>query len=94
MREKEYRLASAARGGLLFMRGLQGVALGDRVQVRDHRDRKRNGQVIRTSNEVVLIQVFEGTQDLDLERTWARFLDEPFAIMLSPALLGNPSCYL
>jgi len=89
MREKEYRLACAARGGLLFMRSVQGVALGDRVQVRDHRNRKRNGQVIRTSNEVVLIQVFEGTEDLDLERTWVRFLDEPFAIMLSPALLSR-----
>ena len=79
MKEKEYRMSSAARGGLLFMRGVPGVALGDRVVVRDHRGRKRNGQVIRTSDEVVLIQVFEGTNDLDLERTWVRFLEEPYA---------------
>ena len=89
MREKEFRYASAAKGGLLFMRGVEGVANGDRVQVRDHRNRIRNGQVIKTSNDVVLIQVFEGTDDLDLERTWVRFLEEPFEIALAPGVLGR-----
>ena len=89
MREKEYRLNSAARGGLLFVRGVPGVGLGDRVEVRDHRGRKRNGQVIRTSDVVVLVQVFEGTDDLDLERTWVRFLEQPFEIPLSRDLLGR-----
>jgi V/A-type H+-transporting ATPase subunit B len=89
MKEKEYRMASAARGGLLFMKGVRGVGLNDRVVVRDHRGRKRNGQVIRTSEEVVLIQVFEGTEDLDLERTWVRFLEEPFQITLSRDILGR-----
>ncbi len=89
MREKEYRMASAARGGLLFMRGVEGVALGDRVQIRDHRDQLRTGQVTRSSDDVVLIQVFEGTDELDLERTWVRFLDEPVELSLSPELLGR-----
>ena len=42
MSGKEYRLASAARGGLLYMRGVPGIALGDRVVVRDHAGRRRN----------------------------------------------------
>jgi len=89
MSDKEYRMASAARSGLLYMRGVPGVALGDRVVVRDHGGRRRNGQVIRTSNEVVLIQVLEGTDNLDLERTWVRFLDQPFEIPLGPDILGR-----
>ncbi len=89
MSGKEYRLASAARGGLLFMRGVPGIALGDRVAVRDHNGRRRNGQVIRTSDELVLIQVLEGTDDLDLERTWVRFLDQPFEMPLNPDILGR-----
>ena len=84
MKEKEYRMASAARGALLFMRGVPNVALGDRVIVRNHAGQKRNGQVIRTSKDVVLVQVFEGTDDLDLESTWVRFLEEPFELPLSP----------
>ncbi|MBI3547371.1 MAG: V-type ATP synthase subunit B [Gammaproteobacteria bacterium] len=89
MKEKEYRMSSAARGGLLYLRGVPGVALGDRVAVRDYRGHKRNGQVIRTSDDVVLVQIFEGTEDLDLERTWVRFLDEPFELPLSRDLLGR-----
>ncbi len=89
MKEKEYRMTSAARGALLFMRGVPNVALGDRVVVRDHQGRKRNGQVIRTSQDVVLVQVFEGTDDLDLQRTWVRFLEQPFELPLSPDILGR-----
>jgi len=89
MKEKEFRTATAARGGLLFMSGVAGVALGDRVMVRDHRGRKRNGLVIRTANDLVLVEVFEGTDDLDLERTWVRFLDQPFELPLSRELLGR-----
>ncbi len=89
MSDKEYRLASSARGGLLYMRGVPGIALGDRVIVRDHSGRRRNGQVIRTSGELVLIQVLEGTDNLDLENTWVRFLDQPFEIALSPEILSR-----
>jgi V/A-type H+/Na+-transporting ATPase subunit B len=89
MTGKEYRMASAARGGLLFMKGVPGIALGERVQVRDHRNRQRNGQVIRTSNEAVLVQVFESTDNLSLDTTWVRFLSEPFQIALAPELLGR-----
>ena len=89
MSDKEYRLATAAHSGLLYMRGVPGVALGDRVVVRDHSGRRRNGQVIRTSDELVLIQVLEGTDNLDLERTWVRFLDRPFEMSLSHDILGR-----
>lgn len=71
------------------MRGVPGVALGDRVLVRDHRGRKRNGLVIRSSDDLVLVEVFEGTDDLDLERTWVRFLEQPFELPLSRELLGR-----
>jgi len=89
MKEKEYRMASAARGALLYMKGVPDVALGDRVVVRGHRGEKRNGQVIRTSKDVVLVQVFEGTDDLDLNRTWVRFLEEPFELPLAQDILGR-----
>ncbi len=89
MREKEYRMASAARGALLYMKGVPDVALGDRVVVRDHKGQTRNGQVIRSAKDLVLVQVFEGTDDLDLDRTWVRFLEEPFELPLSPDILGR-----
>ncbi len=89
MKEKEYRHASAARTGLLFLQGVPGVAFGDRVRIRDRHGRKRNGQVILSSDELVMVQVLEGTDDLNLDDTWVRFLDQPFELPLSPDLLGR-----
>jgi V/A-type H+-transporting ATPase subunit B len=85
----EYSTAAWARGGLLAMRSVPEAALGDRVVVLDHRGRRRNGQVIRSSAEIVLVQIFEGTDNLDLERTWVRFLDKPFEMTLAPEVLGR-----
>ena len=89
MKEKEYRMNSAVRDALLFLHGIPNVALGDRVLVRDYSGRKRNGQVIETTKDVVLVQVFEGTTDLDIENTWVQFLEKPFELPLSPDLLGR-----
>ena len=88
MSQVEYRRASGAQGGLLSVAGVPGVAFGDRVRIRDHQGRKRNGQVIRAGEDEVLIQVFEGTDNLDMHNTWVRFLDEPLTVTLSPAMLG------
>lgn len=87
--EIEFRTAAWARGGLLAMSGTPGVALGDRVVVKGADGRTRNGQVIRSAQDLVLVQVFEGTADLDLERTWVRFLDAPFELTLAPEILGR-----
>ncbi|WP_457664965.1 V-type ATP synthase subunit B [Thiolapillus sp.] len=89
MKEKEYRYASAAHNGLLFLRGVPGVAFGDRVNIRDQRGQKRNGQVILSSDELVMVQILEGTDDLSLNDTWVRFLEAPFEMPLSPDILGR-----
>ncbi len=86
---KEYRTVSSARGGLVTVNPAPKVAFGDRVLIHDYRGGRRNGQVIRCSEQECLIQVFEGTDDLDLESTWVRFLDEPLEMALSPELLGR-----
>ncbi|MDH3388552.1 MAG: V-type ATP synthase subunit B [Gammaproteobacteria bacterium] len=89
MSELEYRKVSSIHGALIFLKGVDKIALGDRVVIRDKDGLRRNGQVIRTSKEVVMVQVFEGTENLDLENTWVRFLDEPFELALSPDMLGR-----
>ncbi|MDX1644380.1 MAG: V-type ATP synthase subunit B, partial [Thermoanaerobaculia bacterium] len=89
MSAREYRTASEVRGGLLAVRGAERVAFGDRVEIEDGRRRRRTGQVIRSDADEVLIQVFEGTDELDLETTWVRFLDQPLQITLSPEILGR-----
>lgn len=89
MSAKEYRTAASARGGLLVVENVPGVAFGDRVQIRDEDGNQRNGQVIRCSNAEILVQVYEGTDDMDIQSTWVRFLDEPLQIALSPEIPGR-----
>ena len=89
MSAREYRTVSSARGGLLTVTNAPGIAFGDRVLISDIAGGRRNGQVIRSSNREVLIQVFEGTDNLDIENTWVRFLDQPLEIALSPEILGR-----
>jgi V/A-type H+-transporting ATPase subunit B len=89
VRNVEFRTAVSVQGGLIVLAGVPGVAAGSRVQLRDHAGRVRAGLVIRTSDDAVLVEVFEGTDALDLERTWVRFLDEPFRLPVSRDILGR-----
>ena len=89
MKNIEFRTASSAQGGLIVMGGVPGVSAGSRVALRDHAGRLRNGLVIRSADDAVLVEVFEGTDELDLERTWVRFLDEPFKLPVSRDILGR-----
>lgn len=89
MKQIEYRHVTAARGSLLFLQGGADASLGERVAIRDRDGKIRNGQVIRTSESMTLVQVFESTDHLDLENTWVRYLDKPFELALSPDMLGR-----
>ncbi|HNH88350.1 MAG TPA: V-type ATP synthase subunit B, partial [Thiobacillaceae bacterium] len=89
MKNIEFRTATSAQGGLIVMGGVPGVAAGSRVQLKDHAGNLRNGLVIRSADDAVLVEVFEGTDELDLERTWVRFLEEPFKLPVSRDILGR-----
>lgn len=89
LRDKEYRRVHTAERGLIIVKGVAGVGFNERVIVRDRDGRKRVGQVIRSSDELVVVQVFEGTDGLEPEKTWMRFLDEPFRVPLSASVLGR-----
>ena len=89
MKQIEFQSAHRAEGGLLYMQNVEGVAYGDHVLIKDSMGHKRNGQVIRTSNDMVLVQILESTADLSLKDTWVRFLDEPFQLALSADIMGR-----
>ena len=89
MSNLEFRTAVSVRGGLLVMAQVPGVSAGERVVISDPGGRRRNGLVIRTSDEAVLVEVLEGTDALDLEHTWARFLGEPYRLPVARDLLGR-----
>jgi|GEM_PF-4185774 len=88
MKRLEFQTAHRAEGGLLYMQHVEGVAYGDHVLITDSQGNRRNGQVIKTSNDMVLVQILESTDDLSLNNTWVRFLDQPYELSLHPILWG------
>lgn len=76
------------RGPLLFVEA-RGVSFGELVEVTSHTGEDRLGQVIEVAEDIAVIQVFEGTSDLEVEKTRVRFTGEPVRLGVSTDLLGR-----
>ncbi len=86
---REYRGASRIDGPLVYMRNTHPVGFGELVEVVTPDGARRSGQVLDTSDEVVVVQVFEGTDSLTLPGTGMRFMGEPLTLPVSEQMLGR-----
>ena len=73
---------------LIFVEA-KGVGFGELVEVTTHTGEERLGQVIEVAENIAVIQVFEGTSGLDVEKTRVRFTGEPIKLRVSMDLLGR-----
>jgi V/A-type H+-transporting ATPase subunit B len=71
------------------MRNTHPVGFGELVEVVTPDGARRSGQVLDTSDEVVVVQVFEGTDSLTLPGTGMRFMGEPLTLPVSEQMLGR-----
>ncbi len=76
-------------GPLVFVESVTGVGYGELVEVVTPRGEERTGQVIDVSEEVTIVQVFEGTSDLDTKTTTVRFTGETIKLPVSMDMLGR-----
>ena len=76
-------------GPLLFVESVTGVGYGELVEVTTPSGEERTGQVIDVSEDVTIVQVFEGTSNLDAEITAARFTGESIKLPVSMDMLGR-----
>ncbi|MBS7610631.1 V-type ATP synthase subunit B [Candidatus Bathyarchaeota archaeon] len=76
------------KGPLLFVEA-KGVSFGELVEVTTPTGEERLGQVIEVTEDIASIQVFEGTSDLEVEKTRIRFTGEPVKLRVSMDLLGR-----
>ncbi|MFA5447407.1 MAG: V-type ATP synthase subunit B [Sphaerochaeta sp.] len=86
---REYRGASRIDGPLVYMRNTHPIGYGELVEVVANDGSTRFGQVLDTSDEVVVVQVFEGTDGLDMPNTRMRFMGEPLSLGVSEEMLGR-----
>ena len=89
LKGREYRGASRIDGPLVYMRNTHPVGYGELVEIIAPDGSRRQGQVLDTSDDVVCVQVFEGTDGLDLPDTRMHFLGEQLSLSVTEDMLGR-----
>jgi V/A-type H+/Na+-transporting ATPase subunit B len=85
---KEYKTITKIAGPLVFVQKTEPVGYGELVSIRLPDGIIKNGQVLDTSNDLVVVQVFEGTSGIDKE-TRVRFLGGSLKLSVSEDMLGR-----
>lgn len=89
VKTKEYTTVTEVSGPLMVVQGVDGVAFNEIVDIETPDGEKRTGQVLEVEGDKAVVQVFEGTSDLNTESTKVRFTGETAKIGLSPDILGR-----
>jgi len=85
---KEYKTISRVAGPLIFVKKTEPVGYAELVKVKLPDGTIKNGQVLDTSEEVVVVQVFEGTSGIDMSSS-VKFLGETIKLSCTEEMLGR-----
>ena len=84
----EYRTIHQFAGPLVFVEKTHPVGYGELVQITLSDGSPKRGQVLDTSDEMVVVQVFEGTSGIDRDSK-VTFMGETFRMPVSRKMLGR-----
>jgi V/A-type H+-transporting ATPase subunit B len=85
---KEYHTICQIAGPLVFVEKTEPVAYGELVTIALPDGSTKRGQVLDTSEELVVVQVFEGTGGID-KASGVKFLGETLKMPVSKDMLGR-----
>ncbi len=85
---KEYKTINQIAGPLLFVEKTEPIGYGELVEIALPSGERKKGQVLDTSKDVVVVQVFGETVGID-RNTRVKFLGETIKIKLSYEMLGR-----
>ncbi len=86
--QKEYKTINRIAGPLVFVKKTHPVGYSELVSIKLSDGTIKNGQVLDTSDDLVVVQVFEGTSKLD-KSSWVKFLGETIKLNVSEKMLGR-----
>ncbi len=86
---KEYQTVSEIYGPLMMVEGVDGAKYGQIVDIEIVDGTVRHGQILQVENDKVLVQVFEGTEGINVQKSTVRFLGKPMELAVSPDILGR-----
>jgi len=85
----EYTGLSEMRGSLIALEGVGGVGYDELAEITLDDGERRYGRVIQIDGERAVLQVFEGTEGIDMERVNTRFTGKSITMPLSKEILGR-----
>ncbi len=85
----EYQTIKQITGPLILVENTANIKYLELVEIVLEDGTVRNGQVLEVYEDKALIQVFEGTTGIDVEKTKIRFLAQGIRLGLSPNILGR-----
>jgi V/A-type H+/Na+-transporting ATPase subunit B len=84
-----YSGIAEVRGPLLVVRGVRDVGWDEFAQIRLANGERRHGLVLDVSGDLAVVQVLEGTDDIDPARLTVAFDGSPLRIPVGPGWLGR-----
>ncbi|MFC1571508.1 V-type ATP synthase subunit B [Candidatus Margulisiibacteriota bacterium] len=86
---KEYQTVTGIAGPLLIAEKIEGAKFDEVVDIELPSGEIRTGKILEVEDDKALIQVFEGTEGLDIKSTKLRLKGRGLEINLSPDMLGR-----
>lgn len=86
---KEHIGISSIIGPLVMIEGIKGIGYDELVEIKAADGTLRHGKVLETSDEVVVVQLFEGTSGINPKTSRVLFKGKPLDIGLSDNMLGR-----
>jgi len=86
---KEYQTVTNIYGPLMLVEMVDQAKYGHIVDIELRDGSVRHGQILQVENDKVLVQVFEGTSGIDIDKSTVRFLARPLELAVSPDILGR-----
>jgi V/A-type H+-transporting ATPase subunit B len=86
---KEYQTVASISGPLMLVEMVDKAKYGHIVDIELADGSVRHGQILQVERDKVLVQVFEGTDGVDVDKSTVRFLARPLELAVSPDMLGR-----
>jgi len=86
---KEYRTIREAAGPLALVEQVEGAQYNELVEIEEANGSIRRGRVLEVDGDKALVQLFEGSQGLNIAGSRVRFLGKGIELAVSPDILGR-----
>ncbi|MEN6386155.1 MAG: V-type ATP synthase subunit B [Phycisphaerales bacterium] len=86
---KEYQTVSSISGPLVLVESVDEARYGEIVEIEIGDGSIRHGQILQVEKDRVLVQIFEGTEGIDVKSATVRMLGRPQELAVSMDILGR-----